>query len=80
MGSNQPLIFIIMGNAIGIDRTKQHKWLRLNGTQKRCIHCNVIRKASNSNGVNTITYLLADASISTEYIECVGKPDNSEFY
>ena len=80
MGPNQPLNFIIMGNAKGIDRSKQHKWLVLNGTQKRCIHCNIIRNVSYLDGVNNVTYQLADASISTEYIECVGKPDNSEFY
>jgi hypothetical protein len=69
-----------MGNAKGIDRSKQHRWLRLNGTQHRCIYCNIVKKVSYFEGVNTITYQLADTSISTEYIDCTGKPDNSEFY
>ncbi len=72
-----------MGNNKGntnLNRATQHKWSKLSSSQSRCLYCNIIRTASTTKHVNTTTYQLTDTSIVTEYVECTGKPNNSEFY
>jgi hypothetical protein len=64
------------------DRSTEHKWKTLSSTQSSCKVCNVLRtKAySNKSASATITYQDNQSVIHTEYIPCIEKYDDSEFY
>lgn len=62
------------------DKSKDHKWKRLSSSQFSCKICNILKTHSIKNGVNKITYQDNQSVIHTEYIPCIEKYDDSEFY
>ena len=62
------------------DRSTEHKWKRLSSSQSSCKVCNILKTHTNKKGVNTITYQDNQSVIHTEYIPCIEKYDDSEFY
>ena len=68
------------GRVDGRDPKTLHKWEKINGSQSRCKYCKCIRTLTHHTGVNTLVYQDDRGIIHKEYIECIGKPDNSEFY
>jgi hypothetical protein len=64
------------------DRSNDHKWKILNGTQATCKVCNVLRtKIYSSKSASTkVTYQDNESVIHNEYIPCIDKYDDSEFY
>lgn len=62
------------------DRTNDHKWNRINNNQSKCKNCGVIKTMKTIDGVFKPVFQTNDTVIHTEYIECEGKPDLSEFY
>ena len=65
-----------------VNKTPQHKWRRLNTQQSSCKVCNVLRTHtySNKTGLNTMTYQDDKCNVYKEYIPCIEKYDDSEFY
>jgi hypothetical protein len=64
------------------DKSNDHKWKVLNSKQSSCKICNVLRTKtySNKTGSFTTTYQDNQSVIHTEYIPCIEKYDDSEFY
>jgi hypothetical protein len=64
------------------NRETDHKWKRLNSKQSSCKICNILRTITyvNKTGSNIITYKDNQSVIHTEYVPCIEKYDDSEFY
>lgn len=62
------------------DRSKEHRFEKIGNSQYRCKYCKCIKTKTTKKGVNFDTYQDVYSKIHTEYLECTGKPDLSEFY
>lgn len=61
-------------------RNNPHRWERINGMQSRCRYCKCLRTLKRINGNNSYEYQDVNSMIHNEYLICIDKPDNSEFY
>jgi hypothetical protein len=64
----------------GRNPLKMHKWIPLGGSQARCEKCGILRTQRTIQKVGSYLYQGDNGFRSEEYVECIDKPDNSEFY
>jgi hypothetical protein len=64
------------------NRKTDHKWRKLTPTQSSCTTCGVLKTVTHvhKTGENKITYKDNNSVVHTEYIPCIEKYDDSEFY
>ena len=64
------------------NRKTDHKWKTLSSSQSSCKVCNVLRTKTYSlkSASCTITYQDSQSVKHTEYIPCIERYDDSEFY